>query len=138
MMDGSGNGAGELLTREGILALVTPQRRRVDVPEWAGHVYVSSLRGVEYVEYVEALNALLESERPQIEKNLAGACLLLAFSLTDEQGARLFKVGDVARLVDAPQRESMVLLRLWQEVRSLNPTGAQPEVLAKNSGPDLG
>ncbi|MBI3936765.1 MAG: hypothetical protein HY323_07290 [Betaproteobacteria bacterium] len=135
---GDGAGGSTPLTREGILALVAPQRRRIEVPEWGGHVYVNSLRGTEYVEYVDALDALLAGDRPEVLKNIEAASLLLAFSLTDAEGRRLFGAEDVARLVEAPLDQSRVLVRLYREVQGLNPTGAQTGDLAKNSGPGPG
>ena len=84
------------LTKAAILDADDLPRKRVDVPEWGGVVYVRSMTGAER----DAFNAALidaggDDGRVNFANLRAG---LVALTVVDENGARLFEDGDAEAL----------------------------------------
>lgn len=116
------------LTREQILGADDRPLTKVDVPEWGGHVFVRVMGGDERDEF-EAL---------QYQRNGASAKLnfrsfrarLVALTVTDESGNRLFDEGDVAAL---GQKSAAALDRVMSAASNANAfSAADVEDLTKN------
>ena len=84
------------LTKERILAVDDIVTEDVDVPEWGGTVRVRGLSGVER----DAFEAsMIERRGKKVETNLTNLrAKLVAASVVDEKGSRLFSDADVKAL----------------------------------------
>lgn len=112
-----------MLTREQILSAELPTET-VDSPEWGGKVRIRALTAGEAADWQDYANS--EEKRVGV-RSIAG---LVAMSLVDEAGTRLFS------LADAPQLESCrptALRRIFDAALRLNALSApEAEALAKN------
>jgi hypothetical protein len=82
-----------LLTRDQILTAVDTATEDIDVPEWGGVVRVKALTGTER----DAFEGSLIGARGQTKLDNVRA-KLVAMSVVDEDGAKLFSVGDITIL----------------------------------------
>ena len=99
-----------LLTKQAILAAADLPHEDVSVPEWGGTVRVRSMTGAERDQFRAALN--VEGGTPIGQFSAA----LLAATIIDEAGNKLFDLGDLeslqaksAKALDAP---AVVAMRL--------------------------
>jgi hypothetical protein len=113
------------LSRVAILAAVDIHTETVSVPEWGGSVTVRGLTGTERDAFEQRCH---ETSYANVRANL------LAFSLVDENGKRLFSLEDVQAL---GAKSAAPLDRLFDVARRLSGIG-QREVkeLVGNSEPD--
>jgi hypothetical protein len=103
-----------ILSREQILQAKDLVTEVVEVPEWSGSVLVKSLTGAERDQY-EA--AIVEQKGRDTKVNMRNArARLVALSVVDEEGKRLFSPNDVsllgAKSAAALQRVFNVSMRL--------------------------
>jgi len=85
-----------LLTRDAILKAEDIHTEKVDVPEWGGEVLVRGLSGRQRDEFE---GSLVEHRGRRAVMNTANMrAKLVAWSVVDEEGKRLFTNGDVPEL----------------------------------------
>ena len=113
-----------LLNREAILNVKDTHQEVVDVPEWGGSVCIRAMTGAERDDFRAAIEGA--------ETSLVGKfeAPLLALTLVDVEGKRLFTIDDVEAL---RAKSAAVLDRLAQIALRVNrmSDGAQEEA-AKN------
>lgn len=103
-----------ILNREQILQAKDLVTEAVEVPEWGGSVLVKSLTGAERDQYE---SAIVEQKGRDTKLNMRNArARLVALSVVDEEGKRLFSPNDVsllgAKSAAALQRVFNVSMRL--------------------------
>jgi hypothetical protein len=103
-----------ILSREQILQAKDLVTEVVEVPEWSGSVLVKSLTGAERDQYE---SAIVEQKGRDTKVNMRNArARLVALSVVDEEGKRLFSPNDVsllgAKSAAALQRVFNVSMRL--------------------------
>lgn len=119
----------EYLTKEAILAADDVQFEDVDVPEWGGKVRVRSLAGIER----DALEAsMIEGKGKNANVNLANLrAKLVARSIVDEDGKRVFEDQDIAAL---GRKSAAALNRVYEVAQRLSGiTQEDVDELTKNS-----
>lgn len=85
-----------LLSRDQILEVQDLETRDVDVPEWGGTVRVKALTGRERDEFEQST---VETKGNKVKQNMTNfRAKLVAMSVVDESGDRLFTQKDVAYL----------------------------------------
>jgi hypothetical protein len=102
-----------MLTREQILSSQDRKIQKVTVPEWGGDVYVRSLSGAERDQFEEG-NLIREKDRKRgfvsLDIRIQDAkTRLVALSVCDEAGTRLFSDADVEAL---SKKNSAAIARL--------------------------
>ena len=125
------------LGREAILGFLSQdpasKRRRVDVPEWGGAVYVNVLTGPRYREWLDARAPLFADDaRPDPLNNQRIQALFLVFAVTDEQGAPLFQPDDVEMMVAVPLDQQGILLRIGDAAADINGLKVPTQALGKS------
>lgn len=104
-----------LLTRESILGAVDLRTVDVDVPEWGGTVRVSMMTGTERDAF-ESETVVRKGKR--VEVNMVNMrARLVARTVVDETGARVFEDGDVLALA---AKSAAALNRVFEAARILN------------------
>ena len=101
------------LSREDILSADDLKREKHSVPEWGGDVYLSVMGGDDR-EVFEGINEKREAGNASELDVLAS---LLAFTLTDEHGNKLFSLEDLEAL---KCKSAAVLVRLGTRAANLN------------------
>lgn len=97
------------LTRESILGMSLP-KEIVAVPEWGGHVTIRSMGIAERLEYERWAKTL----GPDSKDHIVG---LLAFTMVDDAGDRLFRLEDMKEL---EKQSASVISRLNEVALRLN------------------
>ena len=120
-----------MLTRGEILNAQDIQTEEVHVPEWGGTVLVRALDGEER----DALEAsMIQGKGKNAQVNLKNLrAKLVARSIVDENGKRLFEDGDIPALA---KKSAAALNRVYEVAQRLS--GITPEdvdELTKNSEP---
>jgi hypothetical protein len=119
-------------TRDQILSADDLPVREIEVPEWGFWVRVKTLTGEERDAF-EA--AIVKRNGRNVTQNLANIrARLVANTVVDEAGARLFKFSDIEAL---GKKSALALDRVFgvaSELSGLNPEDV--EELAKNSASD--
>jgi len=116
------------LTKEQILAAQDIVREAVPVPEWGGEVLMRGLSGIERDAF-EASVVHMNGRQPRYTLNNLRA-KLVALSVVDEAGERLFSDADVTAL---GRKSAAALERVFQVAQRLSGLSAQDiEVLSKN------
>lgn len=111
----SPNGAGSILSRDAILGASDIPRETVAVPEWGGSVIVQGLTGTER-DALEA--AMLEQKGKDQRVNLANfRAKLIARSIVDESGTRLFSDADAVQL---GRKSAVALQRVFKVAQQLS------------------
>jgi len=115
------------LTKEAILAADDLPRRKVEVPEWGGDVYVRTMTGAER----DAWEISFVPEAGGEKRDLSNIRAKLAvLACVDEQGKRLFDDADVEAL---GQKSASALERIVEAAGKLNAlSGADLEELRGN------
>jgi len=119
-------------TAADILGADDRRSKRVEVPEWGGHVYVRSLSGLEKELFSQAVNVVRNGKSEVNDVGLRAR--YLAVAICDEQKQPLFTLDQVEAL---GTRNTLVLDRVWKAALELNAeTDDGREELVKNSKPD--
>ena len=123
-----------ILSREAILAASDIQEEIVPVPEWGGEVIVRGLSGTQRDQF-EA--SVVKQKGKSTELNLKNVrAKMIALSVVDEHGNRIFSESDVAAL---GAKSARALQRVWEKARELSGLSDEDvEELAKNSESDQG
>ena len=112
-----------MLSKEEILSADDRAREEVDVPEWGGTVFVSSMSGADRDEFEQAIvdeDSRLENIRAR----------LAALTITDDSGSRLFSDSDIKEL---GKKSAKALDRVFNVAKTLNAIGAdEVEGIEKN------
>lgn len=120
------------VTAAEILAAEDRRIKRVEVPEWGGHVYVRSLSGLEKELFSQAVNVVRNGKAEVNDVGLRARYLVVA--LCDEHKQPLFTLDQVEAL---GTRNTVVIDRVWKAALELNAeTDEGREELVKNSKPD--
>lgn len=120
-----------LLSKADILQAQDIKTESVDVPEWGGQVIVRALDGTER----DALEAsMIQGKGKNAQVNLTNLrAKLVARSLVDEHGARLFEDGDIPALA---KKSASALNRVYEVAQRLSGiTQEDVDDLTKNSNP---
>jgi hypothetical protein len=104
-----------LLNRDTILKAADLITEQVEVPEWGGSVLVRAMNGAERDQYEKSV---LVRKGKNTEVNLVNArAKLVALTVVDEAGKRLFTDGDVAAL---GQKSAAALNRIFNVATRLS------------------
>lgn len=119
------------LNRNAILAAQDLPREEVQVPEWGGSVWVSTMTG----EGRDAFEQSIVAGQAQKDGPISNIrARLLCFTLVDAQGNRLFALKDVAAL---GEKSGLALDRCVKAAQRLNGIGGDAlEVARGNSSGD--
>jgi len=118
----------KILGREDILNANDIETREVYIPEWKGSVIVKALTGAERDAFEESL---LVGKGPNKEFNLNNVrAKLVALSVVDEEGNRIFKESDVEKLSKKSATALQKIFAVAQKLSGL--TEADIEELSKN------
>lgn len=117
-----------ILTREQILAAQDIRVERVEVPEWSGAVLVRGLTAAERDAF--DLSATVEQDGRRVINFQQLRARLVAMSLVDEQGKRLFSDADVEILA---AKSGAVIGRIFDVAMRLSGlTGQDIEEITRN------
>jgi hypothetical protein len=122
-----------LLTRDEILQVQDLPTEQVHVPEWGGDVLVRALTGAERDMFEQSI---VEQRGRNTRMNLQNIrAKLVALTVVDEQGNRIFKDEDVKWLGN---KSAAALDRIFEVAQRLSGLRDEDvEELAKNSESDL-
>ena len=122
-----------LLTRDEILQVQDLPTEQVHVPEWGGDVLVRALTGAERDMFEQSI---VEQRGRNTRMNLRNIrAKLVALTVVDEQGNRIFKDEDVKWLGN---KSAAALDRIFEVAQRLSGLRDEDvEELAKNSESDL-
>ncbi len=117
-----------LLSKQQILAAKDIETKDIEVPEWVGSVRIRGLNGAERDEFEQSM---VERRGKRYEANLRNArARLVALSVVDADGARLFSEADVNALGN---KSASALNRVYEAARDLSGlTEADVDELAEN------
>jgi len=101
-----------MLTREAILQADDLPRELVQVPEWGGDVYVSTLTGTQRDAFEQSLQG--KKDRVDLENVRARFAVL---TICDEKGTRLFTHADISKL---GKKSAAALDRVFAVAQRLN------------------
>lgn len=120
------------LTREDILQAQDLPVETVDVPEWGGTVRVRAMNAEEALQYSKLKVERDEKGVPTGANEKLFMAALVALSVVDEIGNRLFTVGDAEALAE---KNGAAVSRLFEAANRLskaNPTPQDMEETEKN------
>lgn len=125
------------LSKQDIIKVKDSVVERVEVPEWNGEVYLRSITASERGQIEAAAASFRESKGKDASFARTFTVKIVAMSLCDESGARLFNDDEVSQL---GQKNARVIARLAERAQHLsgfskedldelekNSSGAQPE-----------
>ena len=118
------------LTKDQILEAQDLQSESVHVHEWGGDVLVRTMTGADRDAFESSMITTLQdgTRKPNMVNMRAK---LVALTVVDDAGSRLFDVGDVDRLA---LKSASALERVFNAAQRINGLGAQAEAdAAKNS-----
>ena len=116
-----------ILSKDAILAADDLPRETVHVLEWGGDVYVRTMSGADRDAFETSLIAR-EGERDGRMENVRAR--LVALTLCDESGARLFEDGEIAAL---GRKSARALDRVFAVAQRLNGIGTEQAAAAKKA-----
>jgi hypothetical protein len=118
------------LTKDQILESSDLKNEAVEVPEWGGTVYVRTMTGTDRDQFESSMVSVgADGSRKADMSNLKAK--LIALTIVDEAGNRLFEASDVDRL---GLKSAAAIERVFAAAQGLNGLGAKAEVEAvKNS-----
>lgn len=103
------------LTREQILQVEDLEREEVEVPEWGGSVIVRAMTAEERDAFEQSM---IERKGKKVDVNLKNArARLVALTVVDEEGNRLFTDADIAAL---GRKSSAPITRISDVARRLS------------------
>lgn len=118
-----------MLKREDILAAQDMQSEDVDVPEWGGTVRVSVMTGEARDQWDQGLVTV--DAKGKAKANMGNIrARLVALTVVDETGQRLFTAEDVAEL---GRKNGAALNRVFEAAQRLNLLRAQDVEQAKGN-----
>ena len=118
-----------MLNKNAILQAVDIVIEKVEVPEWAGFVYVKSMTGAEKDDYDNSV-VDISGEKVKVDMKNARA-KMCARTICDKDGKLLFALSDVNAL---GKKNGAVLERIFDVARRLSGYGKDEiKNLAKNS-----
>lgn len=106
-----------MLTREAILASQDIKTERVEVPEWGGYVWVKGLSAHEREQFELAATFERDGQRQVSWGQLQAR--LVAMTVVDEHGERLFSDADVAILATKSAQAIMRIFAVAQRLAAL-------------------
>jgi hypothetical protein len=116
------------LTRDAILSVDDRPTEQVDVPEWGGHVLVSTMTGQERDRFEASLLDEKGQNRSANMDNLRAR--LATLCCVDDDGNRLFSQSDIEEL---GRKSALALNRIFTAAQRLNGIGEDAvEELAGN------
>jgi hypothetical protein len=111
------------LTKEQILEASDLQNLQVEVPEWGGSVFVRSMTGADRDAFEASMVTVnADGSRMPDMRNLRAK--LVALTLVDAAGNRLFDVSDIPRL---SLKSAAALERVFEAAQRLNGLGVKAE-----------
>ncbi len=116
-----------ILSKDAILAADDLPRETVHVPEWGGDVYVRTMSGTDRDAFETSLIAR-EGERDGRMENVRAR--LVALTLCDESGVRLFEDREIAAL---GRKSARALDRVFAVAQRLNGIGTEQAAAAKKA-----
>ena len=108
-----------LLNRDAILAAQDLTTETVEVPEWGGSVLVSTLSGVDRDAWDQSLVSVVGNKTRANLDNIRAR--LVALTVVDEAGNKLFKPEDAAAL---GKKSAAALMRVFVAAQRLNGMGS--------------
>lgn len=114
-----------ILSKEAILAVDDLPRETVHVSEWGGDVYVRTMSGTDRDAFEASLIGREGSKEGRMENVRAR---LVALTLCDESGLRLFEDGEIAAL---GRKSARALDRVFAVAQRLNGIGTEQADVAK-------
>ena len=122
------------LTKDQILKANILQSEAVEVTEWGGAVRVRTMTGADRDAFeASMITTLSDGTRKPNMVNMRAK--LVALTVVDEAGNRVFDVNDVDRLA---LKSASALERVFNAAQRINGLGVQAEeIAAKNSGAGL-
>lgn len=115
-----------ILTKDQIFEVTDLKTETVEVPEWGGSVLVRSMNGQDR----DGFETSLFTTNPDGTRTADMANLrakMVALTVVDESGNRLFEVSDVPRLA---LKSAVALERVFDAAQRINGVGAKAEDLA--------
>jgi len=107
----------------------TPKMKKVEVPEWGGHVFVRELTAHGRDRFEDATFAFnTETGKVEMRQGQQRRALFLVLAVCDENGDAVFTDDDVSWL---GEMEFSVIDRIYQEAQKIN--GMTVEEATKNS-----
>ena len=108
-----------LLNKEKILAAADKPTKRVNVPEWGGHLFVRTMSAGERDAYEAETYDLSKGGKSNDAKTMMAnaRARLLVRTLVDEEGTRLFEDSDVEAL---GQKSGQIVDRVFTVASKLN------------------
>jgi len=121
------------LSRKDILDAVDLKTEEVQVPEWAGSVFVRGLNGLERDQFEALIVDFKASDKNHTVMTLDNIrAKLVVLSVVDEEGELLFQADDIAAL---GLKSASALQRVFEVAQRLSGlTKEDVAELAKNSG----
>lgn len=118
------------LTKDQILEASDLKNETVDVPEWGGSVIVRTMTGTDRDAFESSL-VTLDADGKAVQNLDNMRVKLLAMTLVDDAGNRLFDSTDIAML---GRKSAAAIERVYTAAARLNGIGAKAEAeAAKNS-----
>lgn len=112
-----------ILSKEQILEASDLKAQPVEVPEWGGTVLVRSMTGADRDAFEASMVTVHpDGSRTPEMRNLRAK--LVALTLVDEAGNRLFDVADIPRLA---AKSAAALERVFEAAQRINGLGAKAE-----------
>ena len=121
------------LTKSLIFRANKNAKRRVEVPEWGGHVFVRAVRQSEFNELLEAVG---EADQPLNEKISRFVILVTC----DKNGNRLFSDADHSKVIELGVAGMIRVMRAGMDLNNLDDddieevVGNLPRTLRSSSG----
>ena len=116
-----------ILTKDAILAADDLPRETLRVPEWGGDVYVRTMSGTDRDQFEASLIAKEGAKEGRMENVRAR---LVALTLCDASGTRLFEDGEIASL---GRKSARALDRVFSVAQRLNGIGSEQADIAKKA-----
>lgn len=114
------------LTKDQILEAIDLKNEPVDVPEWGGSVLVRNMTGADRDAFESAMVSIdADGTRKPDMSNLRAK--LVAMTVVDDSGNRLFTLDDVARLA---LKSAAALERVFSAAQRLNGLGEKEQATA--------
>ncbi len=118
-----------MLTRDQIIQAEDRPSETVRVPEWGGEVRVQAMSAADRTEYESLIYQFKDDGRVDLDRRKFVAALV-AFSVVDEDGKRLFGPDDVDALAS---KSGKALARIYSVAARLSGIGrAEEEAAEKN------
>ena len=90
-----------MLTRDAILSKSDRQRIEVEVPEWGGSVYLTELSVRDRAAIMKSWAKVASAaDDARVDAMIDAQLLMVAMSVTDESGVRIFELVDIEALAE--------------------------------------